>query len=90
MATHLRPRARKQPGFFNDELDSAADDNDLFIVERLVARRKKKVRRNIQCNTMAILFACVILHTQARVEYLVLWQGNSMEECSCGGRSHDV
>ena len=76
MATHLRPRARKQPGFFNDELDSAADDNDLFIVERLVARRKKKVRRNIQCNTMAILFACVILrfiHTQARAEYLVLW-----------------
>ena len=60
MATHLRPRARKQPGFFNDELDSAADDNDLFIVERLVARRKKKVRRNIQCNTMAILCAFVL------------------------------
>ena len=47
MATHLSPSARKQPGFLNDEPDSGADDNDLFIVEHLVARRKEKVRRNI-------------------------------------------
>ena len=83
MATHLRPRARKQPGFFNDELDSAADDNDLFIVERLVARRKKKVRRIIQCNIQWPFYLRALYSTQARVEYLVLWQGNSMEECSC-------
>ena len=63
MATHLRPRARKQPGFFNDELDAAADDNDLFIVERLVARRKKKVRRDIHAIQWPFYLRALYSHT---------------------------